>query len=491
MVFAPTVRLQTKDEDLRGLCWFRRDLRLDDHAALFHALTSTRSVHCVFVFDTDILQHLPSPQDRRVEFIWYAVQELAHRLSVAGGGLWVLHGSAREEIPRLARRLKAHCVFCNRDEDPVARERDAEISARLQSDNIQFLAFKDQVIFESDEILNQQGQAYRVFTPYKRAWMEQLRHTGVLHFDITPHLSALAKISCPAMPALDALGFEPTNLRQMNLPLGIAGAEILWHDFLQRIDRYHETRDYPGRTGASYLSAHIRFGTISLRRLVGHVWQRGSEGAQTWLGELIWRDFYHMILGHRPDLAEGASFKTEYDRLTFPGRDELFDAWCSGRTGYPLVDAAMRQINQTGYMHNRLRMITASFLTKNLQIDWRKGEAYFAQHLLDFDRAANNGGWQWSASTGCDAQPWFRLFNPVTQSERFDPQGKFIRRYLPELANCPDRWLHAPWRMPAEELAGSLSLYWPPIVDHAVSRQQTLARFKAITSQVYAPPDEV
>jgi deoxyribodipyrimidine photo-lyase len=293
------------------------------------------------------------------------------------------------------------------------------------------------------------------------------------------------------VPTAADLGFEAGTLDGLRLPTGCAGAEELLADFLPRLPRYKQARDFPAVKGPSYLSVHLRFGTVSIRRLARLAWEQtqsqphDAEGAATWLSELIWRDFYFQILVHHPHVVH-ASFKPAYDAIvwdTGPEADALYAAWCEGRTGYPLVDAAMRQLNTTGYMHNRLRMVAASFLVKDLGIDWRRGEAWFARQLNDFDLAANNGGWQWAASTGCDAQPWFRIFNPVSQSEKFDAQGKFIRRYVPELAALPDRALHAPWQArPVDLAAAGIELgqhYPPPIVDHAVAREKTLARYAA------------
>jgi deoxyribodipyrimidine photo-lyase len=293
----------------------------------------------------------------------------------------------------------------------------------------------------------------------------------------------------PGVPALEAIGFERTNLHELALPSGAAGAQQLLDDFLGRMARYHETRDYPAVKGPSYLSTHLRFGTVSIRRLAREAHRRsgeGSRGAEVWLSELIWRDFYHQVLHHHPRVV-GHAFRPEYDRIRWEhGKhaDALFAAWCEGRTGYPLVDAAMAQINRTGYMHNRLRMVVASFLTKDLGIDWRRGEAYFALHLNDYDLAANNGGWQWAASTGCDAQPYFRIFNPVSQSKRFDPEGRFIRRYLPALAKLPDDLIHAPWlARPVDLAAAGVELgrdYPRPVVDHAEARERTLQRYAVV-----------
>ena len=294
------------------------------------------------------------------------------------------------------------------------------------------------------------------------------------------------------IPTLEAIGFERTNLRDLRISTGMSGAARLFDEFRERIGHYRETRDYPALRGPSRLSVHLRFGTISIRRLARFALEveradpAAAEGARTWLSELVWRDFYFQILHHHPHVVERA-FRPEYDRIrweTGARADEHFHAWCDGRTGYPLVDAAMAQINRTGYMHNRLRMVVASFLVKDLGIDWRRGEAYFAAKLNDFDLAANNGGWQWASSSGCDAQPYFRIFNPVTQSEKFDPKGTFIRRYLPKLAGLSDKAIHAPWLDSALALQGAgiaLGADYPrPLVDHAQARAATLARYGVV-----------
>lgn len=462
------------------LCWFRRDLRLDDQTALSHALSVSQSVHCVFVFDTDILDRLEDRRDRRVEFIWHSLRELDARLRQHGGGLHVLHGSARRLIPRLACDLGVQAVFCNRDYEPAAIARDAAVAAALEG--IEFRQFKDQVIFERAEILTGAGKPFAVFTPYWHAWRRRLETEGVAGGSVEADWGALAPCAETAFPALQKLGFEPAGLDVSTMPPGESGAQVLFDDFLRRLDRYREARDYPAVKGVSYLSPHLRFGTISIRRLVAAAWQRSGAGAEAWLMELAWREFYQMLLYHHPQLAEGRTYRPQFDALAFDGDDAVFAAWCAGRTGYPLVDAAMRQLERTGYMHNRLRMVTASFLTKDLHIDWRRGERHFARLLLDYDLASNNGGWQWSASTGCDAQPWFRIFNPVTQSEKFDPQGRFIRRYVPELANCPERWIHAPWKMPLDEQRRCGVMvgrdYPAPLVDHAQARIKTLELYR-------------
>ena len=462
----------------------RRDLRLHDHAALYHALRASRAVHCVFVFDTDILDGLKNKADRRVEFIWHSVLELKTELQKLGSDLHILHGSAIQLIPQLARQIKAQAVFCNHDYEPDALARDAQVSTQLATQDCQLFDYKDQVIFERDEVLTGGGTPYHVFTPYKNAWLKKLNDFYLRAYPTEKYFAHLAQFSGASLPSLEQLGFSQTNLTQLAMPCGMSGAEYLLADFAERIARYEEARNFPAVKGVSYLSTHLRFGTISIRALARHAYYAGGAGAQVWLSELIWRDFYQMLLHHHAYVV-GHAFKAQFEQIAFTNNLVWFAAWCAGKTGYPLVDAGMRQLNQTGFMHNRLRMVVASFLVKDLQIDWRWGERYFAEHLNDFDLAANNGGWQWAASTGCDAQPWFRIFNPITQSEKFDAQGKFIRRYVPELANCPDKFIHAPWTLPPlEQRARKIEIgkdYPAPLVDHALARDKTLAMFKAAT----------
>ena len=475
-----------------ALVWLRRDLRCDDHSALYHALRRFPRVYCAFVFDTDILDALPTRCDRRVEFIHASVLELHQRLQqlawdhgVPGGGLIVRHGPAVPCIVQLAQELGVQEVLTNRDYEPAAIARDQQAAQALHAAGIAFSDYKDQVLLEKNEVLTQQGQPYSVFTPYKRAWLQKLDAFQRTPYPVQRYAQHLAALPSPStLPTLEALGFTPTNLPTLALPTGMRGAQQLLQDFLPRLHAYHEARDFPGRKGVSYLSVHLRFGTISIRQLAALAAQQaatGCQGAQTWLAELAWRDFYFMILYHHPQVVTHA-FKPEYDDAPWDEAPDLWQAWCAARTGYPLVDAAMRQLLQTGYMHNRLRMVVASFLTKHLGIDWRRGERFFAQHLNDYDLAANNGGWQWAASTGCDAQPYFRIFNPILQSQKFDPQGRFIRRYLPELARVPDKHLHFPAAMKPTELAACglrLGVDYPqPIVEHAQARTRTLLRFQ-------------
>ncbi|MCL6483405.1 MAG: deoxyribodipyrimidine photo-lyase, partial [Janthinobacterium lividum] len=395
-----------------------------------------------------------------------------------------------------AAELNADAVFANHDYEPQAIARDARVAAALTQEARLWCSFKDQVIFEKDEVLTLSAKPYTVYTPYKNAWLKKMRaEPGCLApLDIAPHAASLAppRDGTPApLPSLGELGFEASNLAELAIPTGMSGASELFEDFLARLARYDVARDFPALKGPYYLSMHLRFGTVSLRYLVRSVvdlMDRGSggDGAPVWLAELIWRDFYAMILYQNPHVA-GAAFKPAYDAIAWETgleADAAFAAWCEGRTGYPLVDAAMAQLNQTGYMHNRLRMVTDCFLNKDLGIDWRRGEAYFALHLNDFDLASNNGGWQWASSSGCDSQPYFRIFNPVTQSEKFDANGRFIRRYLPQLKALGDKEIHAPWlvpRMLLEQKNIVLGRDYPePLVQHDEARKETLARYAVV-----------
>ncbi len=465
-----------------ALVWFRRDLRDYDHAALYHALKSTGAVYCVFVFDRDILDQLNDKADRRVEFIWESVRELKAALQQQGGDLIVLYGRASEEVPRLAVQLQVQAVYSNRDYEPSAIARDAEVAATLLQADIAFHQYKDQVIFEQDELLTHAGKPYGVFTPYKNSHRKKLNDFYLKAYPVQSYLQSLAKPLPSELPSLESMGFARTNLAEMKLPTGMSGGSRLFEDFIDRMPQYQDARNFPATKGPSYLSVHLRFGTVSVRHLARTAWQMGGAGAETWLNELIWRDFYFQILHHRPDLAEGRAYRADYESLPFPNDVSLFQSWCEGQTGYPLVDAAMRQLNQTGYMHNRLRMVTASFLVKDLLVDWRWGERYFADKLIDYDFAANNGGWQWAASTGCDAQPYFRIFNPVAQSEKFDAHGRFIKKYVPELSRCSDKQIHAPWTIPSlqqQMIDLQLGKSYPyPVVEHATQRALALALYK-------------
>ncbi|MBG9389488.1 cryptochrome/photolyase family protein [Caenimonas aquaedulcis] len=490
-----------------GVMWFRRDLRVHDNHALSRALASCAVVHCVFVFDTNILAGLPRA-DRRVEFIRESVDELDASLRElsggAEGGLIVLHAGAKDAVPALARQLGVDAVFANHDDEPASLARDAAVRTALAAQRIGLHTFKDHVVFERKELLTQAGAPYSVFTPYRNAWLAKVTAGDLAAHRMEAHASRLAArppATRAGVPPLTDLGFQRTNLGALGIAPGERGAQRLFAVFEPRMSAYGRTRDFPSVKGPSYLGIHLRFGTISIRALARRAHAAalaGDEGAATWLSELIWRDFYAQVLANFPHVAgpggESRSFKPAYDAIEWEdgvAAEGLLAAWCEGRTGYPLVDAAMAQINSTGYMHNRLRMVVASFLCKDLGIDWRRGERYFALHLNDYELASNNGGWQWASSSGCDAQPYFRIFNPLSQSRKFDPEGRFIRRYLPQLAALSGDALHAPWTASAAELSQAgvvLGRDYPhPIVDHDAARTRTLERYAVVKTPAITP----
>jgi len=470
-----------------AVIWFRRDLRLDDHAALARATHDHAQVHAVFVLDPAILDAQPRGAGRRVAFLLAALRALDDALRAAGAGLHVLRGAPDLELPRFALACGAVAVHANRDHEPAAIERDTRVRRALEAAGIAFRTAKDHVVAGHDEVLTRAGGPYAVFTPYRTAWLRYVDEFGLPSHDPAP--ARLAPAPPLVLPDVRDLGFDrafPRSLDDLGISPSPDGARRLLDGFAQRIDHYHERRDYPAVKGPSYLAPHLRFGTLSIRTAARLARSSDSAGAQTWLSELAWRDFYAMLLAQHPRVVD-RSFRPEYDAVEWddsPLADERLAAWREGRTGFPLVDAGMRQLQLTGYMHNRLRMVVASFLTKDLHVDWRRGADHFAAELLDHDLASNNGGWQWAASTGADAQPYFRIFNPTTQSQRFDPEGKFIRRYVPELARVPDRYVHAPWTMPgAEQSAAGCVIgrdYPGPIVEHDVERRITLARYAKV-----------
>jgi deoxyribodipyrimidine photo-lyase len=476
-----------------GLVWLRRDLRLHDHAALSAALQQCAQVFVTFIFDKAILDALPNKSDRRVEFIWQSLVEVDDELKKHGGQLLCQHAVAEQAIAALASEINVDAVFTNHDYEPQAVHRDERVGEQLRAHGKAFHTCKDQVIFEKSEVLTGAEKPFSVFTPYKNAWRKRFEQNPAIRFKCaltTDQLGAPlppAVVKSYALPSLNAMGFEKTNLAALKIHGGTKAGLGLLDEFADRISNYRDTRDFPAVKGPSYLSVHFRFGTISIREAVQLAFNcknfGDNEGAQTWLAELIWRDFYFQILHHHPRVAERA-FKPDYDNIAWERDETVFAAWKEGRTGYPLVDAAMLQLNQTGYMHNRLRMVVASFLMKDLGIDWRWGEKYFADKLNDFDLSANNGGWQWAASSGCDAQPYFRIFNPITQSEKFDAEGKFIKRYLPQLAGLSKKTIHAPWLAGPIELADAqikLGENYPhPIVAHDVARAKTLERYAVV-----------
>ncbi|MCX8489888.1 MAG: deoxyribodipyrimidine photo-lyase [Cyclobacteriaceae bacterium] len=419
------------------LFWFRRDLRLQDNAGLYHALKENEEVLPVFIFDAEILDKLEDKADLRVAFIHQSLTLIQKQLEEMGSSLLILHGNPIE----IFKELNPKAIYTNHDYEPYARERDGVVRTILEEKGIAFKTFKDQVIFEKDQVTKDDGKPYTIFTPYSRKWKSKLKELTLKSFPTEKYFSNFKKITPIALPTLKDIGFEETSF---NFPERLVKQSI--------VEQYDKQRNFPAIAGTTKLSVHLRFGTVSIRKLA----QIAVKKNETWLNELIWRDFYHMILWHFPQV-ETKSFKPAYDKIEWRNNEEEFASWCEGKTGYPIVDAGMRELNTTGFMHNRVRMITASFLTKHLLIDWRLGEAYFAKKLLDFDLAANNGGWQWAASSGCDAAPYFRVFNPELQIERFDSKQEYIKKWVPEF--------------------GTTS-YPKPIVDHKLARERVLKVYK-------------
>ncbi len=462
----------------RALVWLRRDLRLEDQAVLARATSIADEVAVMFVFDRVILDALADRDDRRVTFIHRSVSELSSKLAALGSHLIVRVGDPTELVPSVAVELEADLVVAGRDYEPYAIERDARVTTALQAEEIEFEAVKDHVIFEPGEVLTEAGAPFRVFSPFARAWRAKFdasrdapRHDP----DLSNLLLAATLRPFGEDYSFAALGFTESGLW---LEAGEDAARRRLDAFSEQIARYGEERDFPAKHGTSGLSVHLRFGTISIRAAVRRALKSESTGADKWLAELIWREFYQTILGNFPRVVS-EPFQEKYAGLEYPGSEDEFRAWCEGRTGYPLVDAALRCFNATGWMHNRLRMVVASFLTKDLLVDYRWGEAYFARFLLDFELASNNGGWQWASSVGCDPQPYFRIFNPVLQSLKFDPEGAFIREWLPELKELTGKAIHAPWESTSLELAAAGVLlgetYPRPIVHHTEQRKKAIA----------------
>lgn len=397
-----------------SICWLRRDLRLNDNTALYHALRSGNPVLCLFIFDTYILESLSDKKDRRVNFIYERLRALEKELNRFHSSLLIVHGKPEEVFEALCERYSIESVFTNHDYEPYARKRDQQIGRYLSDRGILFSTFKDQVLFEKSEVVNGQGKPYTVFTAYARTWKQRLELEGIQNFPSEDHLRSLIRADPFPFPALDDLGFEKEN-SGVGSPLPDPAV----------LSNYQDERDYPWKDSSSKIGVHLRFGTVSVREMIRHA----SEYSDTWLNELIWREFFMMILHHFPQVIH-QSFKPKYDRIAWLNDEADFERWCKGETGYPLVDAGMRQLNKTGWMHNRVRMLTASFLCKHLLIDWRWGEAYFAQKLLDYELASNNGNWQWVAGSGCDSAPYFRIFNPDIQLKKFDSELHYVRRWI-------------------------------------------------------------
>ncbi|HTH31811.1 MAG TPA: deoxyribodipyrimidine photo-lyase [Lacibacter sp.] len=400
-----------------NICWFRRDLRLHDNAALYHSLKDDMAVVPVFIFDKTILEQLEEKNDRRVDFIHHAITDMQQQLETMDSSVEVYYGYPVDAFNKLIEKYSISKVFTNHDYEPYAQQRDTAIERQLNDSGISFHTYKDQVIFEKDEVLKDDGKPYTVFTPYSRKWKAKLNKFYLKSYPVENYINNFFKQSPVAVPSLNEMGFEETAPA---FPPAETKKEI--------IKKYNEQRNFPAINGTSRLGVHLRFGTISIRELA----RDAEKMNETFLNELIWRDFYHMILWHFPQVGEGKAFKNEYDFIEWRNDENEFQKWCDGQTGYPIVDAGMRELNATGFMHNRVRMIVASFLNKHLLIDWRWGEAYFAKKLLDFDLAANNGGWQWAAGSGCDAAPYFRIFNPYLQTQKFDPKLEYVRKWVPE-----------------------------------------------------------
>jgi deoxyribodipyrimidine photo-lyase len=433
-----------------ALFWFRRDLRLEDNAGLFYALKENASVLPVFIFDTDILNKLQNPLDLRVTFIYDQVLKIKAELNELGSDLLILHGNPGEVFDGKIKQAMGiygdfaiEAVYCNHDYEPKAMERDAEVMVWTQHNSVRFHSYKDQVIFEKSEVLTDAQKPYTVYTPYKKKWLNSLSDFYLKSYPVNRYFGNFIKTKkfYDNYPSLKQLGF----VRQKGFSFPLANLTS------KTLQDYAELRDFPAKDATSHLGLHLRFGTLSVRDLV----KKSRSKSDVWLSELIWREFFMQILFHFPRVTD-ESFRPEYDRIEWRNSAADFKKWSDGQTGYPLVDAGMRELNSTGHMHNRVRMVTASFLTKHLLTYWLKGERYFAEKLLDYELASNNGNWQWSAGTGCDAAPYFRIFNPTTQIKKFDPEYTYIKKWVPEWGTAQ---------------------YPPPMVDHVKARERCLKAF--------------
>lgn len=432
-----------------AIFWFRRDLRLTDNAGLFHALKNHKNVLPLFIYDHEILGQLPDKKDRRVHFIKEVLQSMQMQLRDLGSDILIRIGSPAQVFEDLLKEMNISAVYANHDYEPYAVERDEKIRSFLEKKNIPFRTFKDQCIFEKKEVIKADGLPYTVFTPYSTQWKAKLLTEPPVTFDCPKYYSSFTKIKLPSQPSLQEIGFEKTDLVFDRPDLSTL-----------EVKSYGVDRDYPSRSATTRAGNHLRFGTISIRQFL----KAAAAQSETLVNQVIWRDFYMMILFNFPHVVT-QSFKKQYDNIQWRNNEKEFEAWCSGHTGYPLVDAGMRELAATGYMHNRVRMVVASFLAKHLLIDWRWGEAWFANQLDDFELSSNNGSWQWAAGCGCDAAPYFRIFNPEKQQKKFDKDLKYIKKWVPEFGT------------PA---------YPAPIVDHKFARERALATYKRALDQNYA-----
>ncbi|MDA9316488.1 DNA photolyase family protein [Polaribacter sp.] len=423
------------------LFWFRRDLRLNDNCGLYHALNSGKKVLPIFIFDEDILSRLPT-NDARVSFLHQELTNINTQLKNVGASLAVFHGKPLDIFEQLLEQHSIGTVFTNHDYEPYALQRDQEIKAFLQAKGTSFKTFKDQVIFERNEIVKKDGTAYKVYTPYSKKWLEAFHHKGLQFFPSEGKLNELLQTTENPFLSLTDIGFQPSTIKVASYKVSP-----------QLIDAYEETRNFPSKDSTSKLGTHLRFGTVSIREMVA---KASKSNNIVFLKELIWREFFMQILWHYPQTTKD-SFKPQYDRILWRNNEEEFKKWCAGETGYPLVDAGMRELNQTGFMHNRVRMLVGSFLCKHLLIDWRFGEAYFAEKLHDYEQSSNVGNWQWVAGCGVDAAPYFRIFNPTTQIQKFDKELTYIKKWVPDF----------------QELT-----YPTQIVDHKMARERCLATYK-------------
>ena len=429
-----------KDKTVVNIVWMRRDLRLEDNTALFHALKTRENVLLLFIFNPDILERLEVRPDFRVNFIYKTLTGIKESLEKIGSSIYIAHGKPQDVFKKMAEEFHICSVYTNRDYEPYSVLRDLDVERFLKINKIEYLSYKDHVLFEKDELVKDDGKPYTVFTPYKNKFLEKFNKAMVRPLNTSQYFHNFIRIKPLPMMSIEMLGFEPVKVvfPSKSLPQTL-------------LEGYAANRDFPARNGTSKLSVHLRFGTISIRKVTA----LALLHSETFLSELIWRNFYSQILWYFPHVATRA-FKPVYDNILWENNLDHFNAWCQGKTGYPMVDAGMRELNQTGFMHNRLRMVTASFLCKHLLIDWRWGEAYFAGKLNDYELASNNGGWQWAAGSGCDAAPYFRIFNPELQAKKFDPDSEYILKWVPEY--------------------GTIA-YPQPIIEHRFARERALKRY--------------